>query len=191
MRCYGGHSAPRAPAPIRRSLASMPASCEPEPQPRRMSLPELAALMRALRKHGLWPLRLPGVTDFERPCHGHANCCRCDECAVREARPQVAEPAPAQPWEPKPPRSRSSPVIDINTPVGAQPRDLFLAVYTAIFDEAIDADARSERPPQLEPSITLARAAQARDDVDELDRQLRNVARAAAASIVRIRAAAS
>jgi hypothetical protein len=164
------------------------AASEPEPQPRRSSLAELAALARALRKHGLGGLRLPGVTDFERPCHGKANGCACARCAP----PARTPPRPSsirQPWEPRAPRYRSGNVIHINTPSGAPPRPLLMQVVGEVFDQVMDAAAQAAQPPQLEPAIKLARAAQERDDAEDLVRQLRDVAHAAIASIVRVRAA--
>jgi hypothetical protein len=80
-------------------------------------------------------------------------------------------------------------VIHINTPSGAPPRPLLMQVVGEVFDQVMDAAAQSAQPPQLEPAIQLARAAQERDDAEDLVRQLRDVAHAAIASIVRVRAA--
>lgn len=79
-------------------------------------------------------------------------------------------------------------MIDIATPAGAPPRDLLFDELTKLYDQVFDAASSSSKPPQLDPSITAARAAQARDDVDALVTELRNVAHAAVTSIVRIRA---
>lgn len=163
-------------------------SSEPEPQHHhRLNFLELAALWRGLHKLGVGSLRLPGLTDFE-VCHGYAHGCRCVHCMARESGPLPAPPAPAQPWEPKVPRSRSADVIDINTPAGAPPRSLLMQVVGDVFDQVMDAEAVSAKPPQLEPAIAAARAAQHRDDVDDLVDHLRNVAHAAITSIVRVRA---
>lgn len=81
-------------------------------------------------------------------------------------------------------------MIDTTVPeTGMQPRDVLLEIVTDTFDEALDLNAAGTRPPQLDPSIHLARAAQRRDDVAELDAQLRNIAVAAIATRVRLRCA--
>ncbi len=79
-------------------------------------------------------------------------------------------------------------MIDATVPErGQQPRDLVLEVLTDTFDAAMDLATPAAELPQLQPSIELARAAQARDDVFELDRQLCRVAVAAIATRVRLR----
>lgn len=87
-------------------------------------------------------------------------------------------------------------MIEINTPAGAPPQKLLLEVVGRVFDQVMDAAAQGARPPQLQPSVDRARAAQERDDVEDLVAQLTDVAHAAIdvahaaiASIVRVRAA--
>jgi len=79
-------------------------------------------------------------------------------------------------------------VININVPeTGQQPHGLVFEVLYSVSDDAADLTESGAQPPQLKPSIDLARAAQERDDAKELDRQLRNIAVAAIASCVRVR----
>lgn len=87
-------------------------------------------------------------------------------------------------------------MIEINTPAGAPPQKLLLEVVGRVFDQVMDAASQGTRPPQLQPSVDRARAAQQRDDVEDLVAQLTDVAHAAIdvahaaiASIVRVRAA--
>lgn len=80
-------------------------------------------------------------------------------------------------------------MIQINTPVGSPPRKLFMEVVGRVFDQVMDTAAGGEQPPQLHPSIALARAAQERDDAQAVVRHLQDIAHAAIASIVRVRAA--
>lgn len=87
-------------------------------------------------------------------------------------------------------------MIQINTPAGAPPQKLLLEVVGRLFDQVMDAAAEGAQPPQLQPSVDRARAAQARDDAEDLVAQLTDVAHAAIdvahaalASIVRVRAA--
>ena len=79
--------------------------------------------------------------------------------------------------------------IQINTPVGAPPRKLFMKVVGQVFDRVMDTAAHGDQPPQLHPSIALARAAQERDDVQAVVRHLLEIAVAAIFSIVRVLAA--
>lgn len=79
--------------------------------------------------------------------------------------------------------------IDTNVPAGAQPRELVLEVVTSTFDAAMALADAGNVPPQLQPSIALARAAQERNDLMELDHQLEAVSVAAIATRVRLRAA--
>lgn len=78
--------------------------------------------------------------------------------------------------------------IDVNIPPGAQPRELVLEAVTELFDQVVDANTAGVRPPQLLPSIDAARNAQRADNVPELERCLLDVAHAAIASLVRVRA---
>jgi hypothetical protein len=85
-------------------------------------------------------------------------------------------------------------MIDLTIPpVGQQPRDLVVEVISDVFDQALALADTCAEPPQLGPALDeavgLARAAQGRDDVIDLDQQLQHVAVAAIASVVRIRAA--
>ncbi len=80
-------------------------------------------------------------------------------------------------------------MIHINTPSGAPPKPLLMQAISEVFDQVMDAAAHGAQPPQLDHAIRLARAAQERDDVEDLIRQLRDVAHAAIASTVRVRAA--
>jgi hypothetical protein len=81
-------------------------------------------------------------------------------------------------------------MLEINTPAGAPPRDLLNEAMREVIGQTVITASVSERPPQLMPSITRARVAQELDDVDDLVRALRDIAHAAIASIVRVRAAA-
>lgn len=80
--------------------------------------------------------------------------------------------------------------IDITTPPGAPPHDLLHQALSELCDRIVDRAAASERPPQLGPASQLARAAQERDDVEDLQRRLLDVAHGAIASLVRVRACA-
>lgn len=80
--------------------------------------------------------------------------------------------------------------LDINTPAGEPPRALLDDALRELLGQVTITASMSQRPPQLWPSITQARIAQEMDDVEDTVRALRNVAHAAIASIVRVRAAA-
>jgi hypothetical protein len=81
-------------------------------------------------------------------------------------------------------------MLKINTPAGAPPRDLLDDAMRQVIGQVQITASMSAQPPQLQPSIVRARVAQELDDVDDLVRALRDVAHAAIASIVRVRAAA-
>lgn len=81
-------------------------------------------------------------------------------------------------------------MIDINTPAGELPRDLLDEALRELHGQISIYASSSQRPPQLQPSITRARIAQEMGDERDLVRELRNIAHAATASIVRVRAAA-
>lgn len=82
--------------------------------------------------------------------------------------------------------------IDITVPErGAQPRDLVLDVVHDTFEAFMRLTDPAAQIPQLQPSIDLARAAQARDDLFDLDRRLRDICVAAAATRVKLRAVAA
>jgi hypothetical protein len=81
-------------------------------------------------------------------------------------------------------------MLKINTPAGAPPRDLLNDALREVVGQVQITASMSGQPPQLFPSITAARIAQELDDVDDLVKALRNIAHAAIASIVRVRAAA-
>lgn len=81
-------------------------------------------------------------------------------------------------------------MIDMSVPTaGAQPREVLLEVVTSTFDAALALSDVGARPPQLQPSIDDARRAQRDDDHARLDRELENIAVAAMATRVRLRAA--
>lgn len=81
-------------------------------------------------------------------------------------------------------------MIDLTVPEkGALPRELLLEVIADTFDAAHDLSAPAATVPQLQPSIDLARAAQARNDAAALDGFLRDIAVAAIATRVRMKAA--
>ena len=81
-------------------------------------------------------------------------------------------------------------MLEINTPAGAPPRDLLDQALRETIGQVVITASRSGQPPQLQPSLTRARIAQELDDPEGLCMELRNVAHAAIASIVRVRAAA-
>lgn len=81
-------------------------------------------------------------------------------------------------------------MLKINTPAGDLPRDLLDQALRETIGQVVITASRSGQPPQLQPSITRARIAQDLDDVEGLVRELRNVAHAAIASMVRVRACA-
>lgn len=70
-------------------------------RPRRLNLPERIELARALKRHGLGPVRLPGITIDEPPCLGKQYGCSHACCA---STPQPAPDAVIQPWDPRPAR---------------------------------------------------------------------------------------
>ncbi len=80
-------------------------------------------------------------------------------------------------------------MLDINTPAGAPPRDLLDDALREVIGQVTITASMCARPPQLHPSIVAARIAQDLEDVDDLVKALRNIAHAAIASIVRVRAA--
>ena len=80
-------------------------------------------------------------------------------------------------------------MLQINTPAGSPPRDLLDTAMREVIGQITITASMGEKPPQLQPSITRARIAQELDDADDLVRELRNIAHAATASIVRVRAA--
>lgn len=81
-------------------------------------------------------------------------------------------------------------MIDTNVPTaGQQPRELVLDVVKDTFGAAMALADPGAEVPQLDPSISLARAAQRRDDIADLDNHLREIAVAAMATRVRLRAA--
>ena len=77
-------------------------------------------------------------------------------------------------------------MIDLTVPVGQQPQDLVAEVRIAIFDHQVDT---RDNPPKLQPAIERARQSQEMDDLAGLDSALLDVAVAAWASLVRLRAA--
>jgi hypothetical protein len=79
-------------------------------------------------------------------------------------------------------------MLDINTPAGAPPRDLLDEALRELHGQISIYASMGDQPPQLQPSITRARVAQQMDDPQDLVRELRNVAHASIASIVRVRA---
>jgi hypothetical protein len=84
-------------------------------------------------------------------------------------------------------------VIDINTPAGAPPRDLLDKTLRELVGRIViraSMPGEAVKPPQLQPSITRARIAQELDDVEGVVSELFNIADAAIAGIVRVRAAA-
>ncbi len=81
-------------------------------------------------------------------------------------------------------------MLEINTPAGAPPRDLLDQALREVIGQVQITASMSGQPPQLHPSLTRARIAQELDDPAGLCMELRNVAHAAIASIVRVRAAA-
>ena len=81
-------------------------------------------------------------------------------------------------------------MLDINTPAGAPPRDLLDQAKREVIGQIEITASMGERPPQLQPSIHAARVAQELNDPEDLVKGLRNIAHAAIASIVRVRAAA-
>jgi len=80
-------------------------------------------------------------------------------------------------------------MLDINTPAGAPPRELLDDALRQVVGQVVITASSSVRPPQLHASLTAARIAQEMNDVEDLVRALRDVAHAAIASIVRVRAA--
>ncbi len=80
-------------------------------------------------------------------------------------------------------------MLAINTPAGAPPRDLLDQALRECFGQITITASSGGQPPQLHSSIIAARIAQELDDVDDLVKALRNIAHAAIASIVRVRAA--
>jgi len=69
--------------------------------PRTLNLPERIELARALARHGLGHVRLPGLTIDGPPCMGLSHGCICPDCA---ADPAQAPADVAQPWMPRPAR---------------------------------------------------------------------------------------
>ncbi|MDX6690178.1 MAG: hypothetical protein QOG15_1635 [Solirubrobacteraceae bacterium] len=81
-------------------------------------------------------------------------------------------------------------MLELDTPAGSPPRDLLDEALRETFGQIAITASSGGRPPQLRPSITAARIAQEMDDVDDLVAALRNIAHAAIAAIVRVRACA-
>jgi hypothetical protein len=81
-------------------------------------------------------------------------------------------------------------MLELDTPAGSPPRDLLDEALRETFGQIAITASSGGRPPQLRPSITAARIAQDMDDVDDLVAALRDVAHAAIAGIVRVRACA-
>ncbi len=79
-------------------------------------------------------------------------------------------------------------MLKINTPPGSPPRDLLDDALRQVIGRVQITASMSGQPPQLHPSIVSARIAQELDDVDELVRALYDIAHAAIASAVRVRA---
>lgn len=80
-------------------------------------------------------------------------------------------------------------MLDINTPEGVPPRDLLDTAVRQCLGQVTITASSGLRPPQLTPAITSVRIAQEMDNVEDLVKALRDVAHAAIASIVRVRAA--
>ena len=80
-------------------------------------------------------------------------------------------------------------MLEINTPAGSPPRDLLDTALREVIGQVQITASMGAKPPQLQPSIVRARIAQQLDDPDDLVRALRDIAHAAIASTVRVRAA--
>lgn len=81
-------------------------------------------------------------------------------------------------------------MLDINTPEGSPPRDLLDDELRQVIGKVQITASMSGKPPQLGPSIIAARIAQELDNPQDLVKALRDIAHAAIASSVRVRAAA-
>lgn len=79
-------------------------------------------------------------------------------------------------------------MLEINTPAGAPPRDLLDEALRELHGQVSIVASAGEQPPQLQPAITAAKIAQEMNDERDLIKALRDVAHAALASIVRVRA---
>jgi hypothetical protein len=80
-------------------------------------------------------------------------------------------------------------MLAINTPAGSPPRDLLDTAMRELIGQIQITASMGGKPPQLQPAIVRARIAQELDDPDDLVKALRDIAHAATASIVRVRAA--
>lgn len=80
-------------------------------------------------------------------------------------------------------------MIEINTPEGRPPADLFLSVVRHVYGRVLVIACTGEKPPQLRPSITALEIACEMDDVAKVKTELCDVAMAAIASLVRVWAA--
>lgn len=70
-------------------------------RPRTLNLPERIELARALQRHALGHVRLPGLTIDGPPCLGKQFGCGCPDCCTP---PKQAPDAVIQPWDPRPAR---------------------------------------------------------------------------------------
>jgi len=80
-------------------------------------------------------------------------------------------------------------MLEINTVEGSPPRDLLDEALRELVGQIQITASMGGRPPQLQPSLIRARVAQELGDADDLVKALRDIAHAATASIIRVRAA--